>query len=110
VLYADDISLIALSISELQRLIHNCEKELARINVTKSCCLRTGQRFDAARTQVSTADGHKLPWVNEIRYLGTYMGTYIVAGRQHKCSIDNAKRAFHRSLNAIFGEKMGMYM
>ena len=29
VLYADDILLIAPSISELQQLLHNCEKELS---------------------------------------------------------------------------------
>jgi len=56
VLYADDISLIALSISELQRLMHNCEKALAwldmRVNVTKAYCLRIGPRFDVACTYI----------------------------------------------------------
>jgi len=37
---------------------------------------------------------------NEIRYLGTY----IVAGRQLKCSIAHSKRSFHPPLNAIFGK------
>jgi len=37
-------------------------------------------------------------WVNEIRYLGIY----IVAGRQLRCSVAHSKRSFHRSLNAIF--------
>ena len=36
---------------------------------------------------------HKLPWSNEIRYLGTY----IVQSRQFKCSLDYAKnRSFVR--------------
>ena len=59
-----------------------------------------GPRFDVACTHVTTADGHKLPWVSEIRYLGTF----IVAGRQVRCSIAHAKRSFHRALNAIFGK------
>jgi hypothetical protein len=29
---------------------------------------------------------------------------YIVSSRVFKCSLDNAKRAFYRSLNAIFGK------
>jgi len=104
VLYADDVLLIAPSVTELQRLLHLCEKELMwldmHINEKKSCCLRIGPRFDLACTCVVTSDGHKIPWVNEIRYLGTY----IVAGRQLRCSITHSKRSFHRSLNAIFGK------
>ena len=65
----------------------------------KSCCLRIGHRFDVACTHVIATDGHKLPWVSEIRYLGTF----IVAGRQVRCSITHAKRSFHRAVNAIFG-------
>jgi len=38
--------------------------------------------------------GHNLPWVSEIRYLGTY---YIIKGRQFRCSVANAKRSFNRS-------------
>ena len=71
-----------------------------RINEKKSYCLRIGPRFDVACTHVTTADGHKLPWVSEIRYLDTF----IVAGRQVRCSITHAKHSFHRALNAIFGK------
>ena len=51
ILYADDILLIAPSISELQqRLFNNCESELEwldmRINVKKSHCLRIGPKFN----------------------------------------------------------------
>jgi len=44
--------------------------------------------------------GHKLPWVSEIQYLGTY----IIKGRQFRCSVTNTKRLFNRSTNAIFGK------
>jgi len=33
-----------------------------------------------------------------------YLGTYIVAGREFRCSITHAKRSFHRSINVIFGK------
>ena len=59
--------------------------------------MHIGPRFDVASTHVTTADGHQLPWISEIRHLGTF----IVAGRQVKCSITYAKRSFHRTLNAI---------
>jgi len=103
-LYADDILLIAPSINELQSLFRNCEKELRwldmRINAKKSCCLRIGPRFNATCTCVITSDGHSLPWVSEMRYLGIY----FVAGRNMRCSVSYAKRSFYRSSNAIFGK------
>jgi len=36
----------------------------------------------------------------EIRYLGSY----LTAGRQFRCSVSYAKRSFHRATNAIFGK------
>jgi len=51
-------------------------------------------------SNIITCDGHKLPWSNEIRYLGTY----TVQSRQFKCSLDYAKKSFFRSRNAIFGK------
>jgi len=47
-----------------------------------------------------TPSGHSLPWANEIRYLGVY----IIAGREFKCSTSYAKRFFHSSIKAIFGK------
>jgi len=71
-----------------------------RINAKKSCCLRIGPRFIATCTSIITADGHSLPWVSQMRYLGIY----FVAGRNMRCSISYAKRSFYRSSNAIFGK------
>ena len=104
ILYADDILLIAPSVSELQRLFNSCELELLwldmRINVKKSCCLRIGPRCDTKCVFISTSSGYKLPWVNEIRYLGTY----IIQSRYFKCSLSQAKKSYYRALNAIFGK------
>jgi hypothetical protein len=104
VLYADDILLFAPSVSELQRLLTECEVELnwldMLINVKKSCCLRIGPRFDAACANIVTSTGHALPWVDEMRYLGIF----IMRSRNFKCSLDNAKRSFYRSVNAILGK------
>ena len=50
VLYADDILLLAPSVTALQKLLRACEQELdsidMSINVKKSCCMRIGVRHD----------------------------------------------------------------
>ena len=75
ILYADDILLIAPSVTELQSLFHACEKELKwldmKINVKKSCCVRIDQRYDNKCANITDSHGFSLPWVKEIRYLGT---------------------------------------
>jgi len=44
--------------------------------------------------------GSELSWVDKIRYLGVF----VTRSRKFKCSIDNAKRSFHRAANGIFGK------
>jgi exonuclease III len=104
ILYADDILILTSSLTELQRLLHACEEELAwldmSINISKSCCLRIGPRFDFKCYSILTTNGLPLPWATELRYLGVY----ILSSRVFKCSQDHAKRAYYRSLNAIFGK------
>jgi len=103
ILYADDIMLLTQSVSELQLLLTACEQELSwldmSINSKKSCCMRIGSRFNVRCNNITTSTGFDIPWVNEIRYLGIY----IAMSRSFKCSFDHAKRAFYRSLNAVFG-------
>ena len=52
ILYADDILLVAPSITRLERLLHCCEHEIASldmcINIRKSGCLRVGPRCDSS--------------------------------------------------------------
>jgi hypothetical protein len=104
VIYADDILLIAPSVTELQVLFNLCELEFAcldmNINVKKSCCMRIGNRFDSKCANITTQHGMCLPWVTEIRYLGMY----IVSSTKFKCSLDYAKRSFYRSANSLLGK------
>ena len=90
--------------TELQRLLFECERVLAwldmRINVKKSCCLRIGPNFDVQCANITTSEGLPLPWVQEIRYLGIF----IVSSRIFKCSFSDAKISCYRALNAIFGK------
>ena len=62
--------------------------------------MRIGPRNDYTGSNIIICDGRKLPWSNEIRYLGTY----IVQSRLFKCSFDYTKKSFFRSLNAIYGK------
>jgi len=102
-LYADDILLIAPSVTYLQRLLLVCEEELTwlemSLNVKKSSCIRIGPRFNAKCCNIVNTEGHELSWANEVRYLGIF----IEAASSFKCSLDNAKRLFYRSFNSIFG-------
>jgi len=59
-----------------------------------------GPRCDTVCACITTTDGHKLPWVNEIRYLGIH----ITQSRKFRCSLNHAKQSLYRSINAIFWE------
>jgi len=56
-LYADDILLIAPSVTALQILLAACDEELTRlgmqINEKKSACVRFGARFNARTVKTS---------------------------------------------------------
>jgi len=58
-------------------MLHVCEKELTwldmSINVSKSCCLRIGPRFEYKCVSILTTSGLPLPWATELRYLGFYI-------------------------------------
>jgi len=107
-LYADDIILLSPSVGALQQMINICELELAllemALNPKKCVCLRCGPRFDAKCAPLVTNSGQQLLWVNSCRYLGVY----FLAHRNFKCVFDNAKKAYYRSFNSVFG-KVGRY-
>jgi len=61
--------------------------------------IRVGARFDAKCTEIVSLSGHVLCWSSEMRYLGVN----IVASRQFRVSIRDARRSFYRAANGIFG-------
>jgi len=63
----------------------------------KSVCIRIGARFETECCNLVTGEWQVLIWAKDIRYLGIY----IVSASNFKCSLDNAKRSFYRSFNAI---------
>jgi len=105
-LYADDILLIAPSVSGLQTLVNICETEIMNvdmsINVKKSVCIRVGPRFNAKCVNITSVSGLQFEWVDKCRYLGVF----FVSGRQFRCSFDNAKFFFLLRLTQ-FSAKLG---
>jgi retron-type reverse transcriptase len=76
-LYADDIVLIAPSVSGLQTLVNISESELMNIgmsiNVNKTVCIRFGSRFNVNCENIISASGFKFKWVDKCRYLGIFL-------------------------------------
>ena len=103
-LYADDILLIAPSVSSVKKLLHICEQELAlldmAINAKKSACVRIGSRF---RHHCSTVS-REIRWEESVRYLGVH----ITSAKAFACSLENAKKSFYRAFNAVFGKVAGV--
>ena len=103
-LFADDILLVAPTVTGLQLLFTTCERELEaldmRINSTKSMCIRFGPRFDSDCAKVITSNGESLEWVDSCRYLGVYFRS----GRLFRCSYDKLKYSFFRAFNAILSK------
>ena len=94
IFYADDILLLAPTVTLLDRLFAACEIELTyldmAINSKKSCCLRVGPRCDKPCNNLYTSGGHLIPWVDKMRYLGLF----IVQSHIFRCSLDHANVHF----------------
>jgi hypothetical protein len=103
VVYADDIILLAPSVTALQRLVTVCESILQSldlaINVKKSVCTRIGPRCNAPCANIVTSDGSSLHWVDSMRYLGVFISRH----RFFKSSLHHAKQSFFRAFNSIYG-------
>ena len=50
--------------------------------------------------RVTVANGHKIQWSNETRYLGVY----LISSEIFSISLDNAKKSFYRAFNALFSK------
>jgi len=102
ILYADDILLLATSVTQRERLLTICEElsylDMA-INVKKSACLRVGPRYNVRCREITTSTGNSIFWVNQMRYLEVL----FVKSHVFKCDLDHVKRSFYRAANAIFG-------
>ena len=76
--YADDIILMAPSVSGLSKML-NCwgrtsESLKLMFNCNKSCCIRFGPSYKRPTDDVILCN-HTLSWLESIKYLGTYFNS-----------------------------------
>jgi Reverse transcriptase (RNA-dependent DNA polymerase) len=106
--YADDILIVAKSISTLQYLFNIVQGQIYQcnmsLNVGKCCAMRVGPRFDVSCASLKTNSGDCIRWVDEIRYLGVY----FVAGSVLKFSVSKAKASFNRAVNGILSKVLSV--
>jgi hypothetical protein len=100
-MYADDIILIAPSVTALQQLCLQVEQYLLScdmlLNAKKSVCLRIGPRYKDFCQPIITAAGDSIEWATNIRYLGVQ----IVSGKTFSISLSENVKSFYRSFNSI---------
>ena len=72
-LYADDILLIAPSVSALQILLSVCEDEFRtldmQLNTKKSTCIRFGERHKVSCAGLASSSGGVINWKNTYAYI-----------------------------------------
>ena len=103
IMYADDLMLLSISLSDLQAMVDICVTEFRElglsINISKSKCLRIGPRHKSKTSNIKIND-HELEWTSELKYLGVS----ISKACSFKCSLHSAKQQFFRALNGIFSK------
>lgn len=101
-MYADDLMILSVTVTDLQRLFDLCgilsDNLDLPINIAKCHCLRIGPRCHAECKNL-TLNGEEIGWVKETKFLGIT----IKNERQFRCSWDSAKRKFYCNSNVILG-------
>jgi len=105
-MYADDLLLISVTVTDLRKMLQICEDELQSIdmlfNVKKSAWLRFGTGYNNFVCPVML-NGQPLPLVSEVKYLGVV----ICAGRRFKISLNLVRMKFYRAFNALWSKLGG---
>ena len=101
-MYADDLILLSITVTDLQRLMDMCNSLFTDldlpINIAKCHCLRIGPRHNLQCKNL-IINGKEISWVDEIRFLGVT----ICNDNIFKCKWEDAKKKFYCSTNVILG-------
>lgn len=101
-MYADDLILISISITDLQRLFNCCSELFIEldlpINVSKCHCMRVGPRCNVQCKPLSIQN-YSINWVDSIKYLGVT----ICKAKFFKCLWNECRGKFYTSVNIILG-------
>ena len=102
-LYADDLIVLSLSVTDMQKLFNICDKAFQEIdlsiNITKSHCIRIGPRFSQPCKEIMLKS-QKISWEKEAKFLGVV----IVSGKLFFCNWHESKGKFYRASNSILGK------
>jgi hypothetical protein len=106
IMYADDLLLISISITDLQQMIDICTGVLDScnldINSSKTVGLRIGPRHHLNNCIV-TVKGRPLMWKSDLKYLGVF----IMSSKKFKCNLQSSRKKYFQVANGIFG-KIGL--
>jgi len=102
-MHVDDLLLLALSISDLHKLMTMCREEFLNCNLTlnnnKPVCLRIGPSHAADSISVIIGTDQFL-FKKELKYTGCT----ILSGPSFACSLQDSKQKFFGSADGIFGK------
>ena len=101
-MYADDIILISISVTDLQRLFNICSEVFVNldlpVNLDKCHCMRIGPRFNMPCKPL-TIGNSTVKWVDKIQYLGIT----LCRSKSFVCEWRESKGKFYMSVNTILG-------
>jgi len=99
-MYADDLILLSLSVTDSQKLVNICNDVLIELDLTintdKSHCMRIGPRFNSPCSCI-TINNQSLNWVNKSKFLGMT----IVSSAGFTCDFHEARSNFYKASNSI---------
>ena len=105
IFYADDIMLVSASVIKLQYMLNICndfgDEVYLSFNAKKSCCIAVGKNFDCILQTEMVIGRDKIEWVSECIYLGVR----ILSGKQFCNNVEECRRKFCGSVNAVIQYK-----
>jgi exonuclease III len=107
ILYADDIILISLSLTRLQRNVNSINDYFNSVglmlNSMKSSFIRIGPRCSVSCEALHLENGEVIVQSDHI----VYLGVRIEQCKRFKCTFDRQKASFARATNGIFSVMLG---
>ena len=101
ILYADDLLLISISITEMQSMVNTCVEELhaldMMLNADKCCIMRVGYRYNCECSPIKIHD-KCIPYTCSAKYLGVR----LCSGKKLTIDLQFMKRKFYSAFNGVF--------
>jgi exonuclease III len=101
ILYADDLLLISISVTEMQIMIDICTEELHTLdmvlNANKCCIMRVGCRHNCDCSAIKIQD-QCIPYT----YYAKYLGVKLRSGKKLTVDLQYMKKKFYTAFNGLF--------